>query len=70
MITLDVNGKKIEVSVAADTPLLWVLREQLQLTGTKFGCGKGLCGAITLKDGRLRALPLTPNKVLAAMGKG
>ena len=48
MITLDVNGKKHEVSVAADTPLLWVLREELQLTGTKFGCGEGICGACTV----------------------
>jgi isoquinoline 1-oxidoreductase alpha subunit len=48
MITLNVNGKKIQVSAAEDTPLLWVLREKLQLTGTKFGCGEGLCGACTV----------------------
>jgi isoquinoline 1-oxidoreductase subunit alpha len=48
MITLDVNGKKHQVSVPTDTPLLWVLRESLQLTGTKFGCGEGLCGACTV----------------------
>jgi isoquinoline 1-oxidoreductase subunit alpha len=48
MITLDVNGKKYEVSASPDTPLLWVLREELQLTGTKFGCGEGLCGACTV----------------------
>ena len=51
MITLDVNGKKHEVSVTPDTPLLWVLREDLQLTGTKFGCGEGICGACTVHVG-------------------
>ena len=49
MITLDVNGKKYEVSASADTPLLWVLRDNLRLTGTKFGCGEGLCGACTVQ---------------------
>lgn len=48
MITLDVNGKKYEISASADTPLLWVLRETLGLSGTKFGCGEGLCGACTV----------------------
>jgi isoquinoline 1-oxidoreductase alpha subunit len=48
MITLDVNGKEFEVSASPDTPLLWVLREELELTGTKFGCGEGLCGACTV----------------------
>ena len=51
MITLDVNGKKLEVSAAPDTPLLWVLRDNLQLTGTKFGCGEGICGACTVHVG-------------------
>ncbi len=45
MVTLNLNGKNVEVDVAADTPLLWVLRDNLQLTGTKFGCGAALCGA-------------------------
>ena len=45
---LVVNGKPVEVSVPADTPLLWVLREEVGLTGTKFGCGKALCGACTV----------------------
>lgn len=46
--TLRVNGDEKKVSVAPETPLLWVLRDTLQLTGTKFGCGAGLCGACTV----------------------
>jgi isoquinoline 1-oxidoreductase alpha subunit len=46
--TLRVNGSDRKVSVAPETPLLWVLRDILQLTGTKFGCGAGLCGACTV----------------------
>ena len=45
MIRLNVNGKDVQVDVEDDTPLLWVLRDTLGLTGTKFGCGTGLCGA-------------------------
>jgi isoquinoline 1-oxidoreductase alpha subunit len=48
MITLNINGKPVEVDVASDTPLLWVLRDTLALHGTKFGCGAGLCGACTV----------------------
>lgn len=48
MISLDVNGKKYAVDVEPDTPLLWVIREKLQLAGTKYGCGEGLCGACTV----------------------
>ena len=44
MINLNVNGRDCAVDVAGDTPLLWVLRETLGLTGTKFGCGMALCG--------------------------
>ena len=44
---LTVNGKSIHVEAAQDTPLLWVLRDELGLTGTRFGCGMGLCGACT-----------------------
>jgi isoquinoline 1-oxidoreductase subunit alpha len=47
-ITLKVNGSERKVSVPPDTPLLWVLRDTLRLTGTKFGCGAGLCGACTV----------------------
>ena len=47
-ITLNVNGKRETVDVAPDTPLLWVLRDSLGLTGTKFGCGMALCGACTV----------------------
>jgi isoquinoline 1-oxidoreductase alpha subunit len=46
--TLFVNGRRRTVDVAPDTPLLWVLRDHLDLTGTKYGCGAGLCGACTV----------------------
>ena len=48
MIALTVNGRKQEVDVASDTPLLWVLRDHLDLTGTKYGCGMALCGTCTV----------------------
>lgn len=48
MITLTVNGTRHEIDVEADTPLLWVLRDHLELTGTKFGCGVAQCGACTI----------------------
>ncbi|HYE44434.1 MAG TPA: (2Fe-2S)-binding protein [Caulobacter sp.] len=47
-IALDVNGKAVTVQAAADTPLLWVLRDEVGLTGTKFGCGIAQCGACTV----------------------
>jgi aerobic-type carbon monoxide dehydrogenase small subunit (CoxS/CutS family) len=47
-INLRVNGSEKKVSVSPETPLLWVLRDALELTGTKFGCGAGLCGACTV----------------------
>ena len=53
MIPLIVNGRKHQVDVEPDTPLLWVLREELKLTGTKYGCGEGICGSCTvLIDGK------------------
>jgi isoquinoline 1-oxidoreductase subunit alpha len=48
MITLNVNGKQMTTDAPDDTPLLWVLRDSLNLTGTKFGCGMALCGACTV----------------------
>jgi isoquinoline 1-oxidoreductase alpha subunit len=58
---LKVNGKTTDVSVPEDVPLLWVLREELGLTGTKFGCGKALCGACTVHvDGEARRSCVTP----------
>ncbi len=48
MATLIVNGKKMPVDADPDTPLLWVLRDHLDMTGTKYGCGMALCGACTV----------------------
>jgi isoquinoline 1-oxidoreductase alpha subunit len=48
MIKFNLNGKAVSVDVAPDTPLLWVVRDELGLTGTKYGCGKSLCGACTV----------------------
>ena len=48
MIALQVNGKKHNVDVSPDTPLLWVIRDNLKLTGTKYGCGIGECGSCTV----------------------
>jgi aerobic-type carbon monoxide dehydrogenase small subunit (CoxS/CutS family) len=48
MATLKINGSTVEVDVAPETPLLWVLRDSLALQGTKFGCGQALCGACTV----------------------
>ena len=47
-ITISVNGSKRLLNIDGETPLLWVLRDELKLTGTKYGCGRGLCGACTV----------------------
>jgi isoquinoline 1-oxidoreductase alpha subunit len=53
MVKLNINGKQVNIDVDGSTPLLWVLREQLNLTGTKYSCGIGLCGACTVHiDGK------------------
>ena len=68
MVTLKINGKPRSVDVDDDTPLLWVLRDVLGMTGTKFGCGLGLCGACTIHlDGKSVRSCITP--VAAAAGK-
>jgi isoquinoline 1-oxidoreductase alpha subunit len=65
--TLDVNGKASAVKAAPDTPLLWVLRDELQLTGTKYGCGVAQCGACTvLADGQPIRACVTPLEAVAA----
>ncbi|MDA8255928.1 MAG: (2Fe-2S)-binding protein [Betaproteobacteria bacterium] len=66
MIQLSVNGKLQSVDVSPDTPLLWVLRETLGLTGTKYGCGQALCGACTVHvDGAPLRSCVTPVSAVA-----
>jgi isoquinoline 1-oxidoreductase alpha subunit len=66
MIRLNVNGKPHSVDVAADTPLLWVLRDTLGLTGTKYGCGQALCGVCTVHvDGAPLRSCVTPVSAVA-----
>jgi len=61
MVKFKVNGKQQTVDIPPDTPLLWVLREHLQLLGTKYGCGAALCGACTvLIDGEPQRSCITP----------
>ena len=61
MTTLTINRKPVEVHAEPDTPLLWVLRGELQMTGTKFGCGMSLCGACTVHiDGQPTRACVTP----------
>ena len=68
MTKLTVNGKAVSIDAEADMPLLWALRENLQLTGTKFGCGMALCGACTVHlDGQPVRSCVTP--ISAAAGK-
>ena len=67
-ITLNVNGKAQELDVDPEMPLLWAIRDHLQLTGTKFGCGMALCGACTVHiDGQPTRSCVTP--VSAAQGR-
>jgi len=68
MITLNVNGKPRSLDIPAEMPLLWTLRDLLNMTGTKLGCGMGLCGACTIHiDGQPTRSCVTP--VSAAAGK-
>jgi isoquinoline 1-oxidoreductase alpha subunit len=68
MRSLDVNGETLELDVPDDAPLLWVLRDELGLTGTKYGCGVGACGACTVHlDGAAVRACVVP--VSAAAGK-
>lgn len=61
MASFTINGEGIDVDADPDTPLLWVVREHLKLTGTKFGCGVGQCGACTVHiDGSATYACLTP----------
>ncbi len=65
--TLNINNKPVTVTAEPDTPLLWVLRGELQMTGTKFGCGMALCGACTVQiDGEPARACVTP---ISAVGQ-
>ena len=66
MTKLNINGKSYDVDLPGDTPLLWALRDQIGLTGTKFGCGMALCGACTVHiDGEPGRACVTPISSLA-----
>jgi isoquinoline 1-oxidoreductase alpha subunit len=68
MVSIKVNGKAYEVDAPPNTPLLWVIRENLGLTGTKFGCGRSLCGACTVHvDGQ--ATPSCVTSVSSVSGR-
>jgi len=67
MVTLRINGKAHQVDVPSDTPMLWVLRDVLGMTGTKFGCGMALCGACTVQlDGQAIRSCVTPVSAAAS----
>ena len=67
MIPLDINGKRQNVDLPAETPLLWTLRDELGLIGTKFGCGMALCGACTVHvDGQPVRSCITPIAAVAS----
>jgi isoquinoline 1-oxidoreductase alpha subunit len=60
MISLEINGQKVELDIDSSVPLLWVIREYLKLPGTKYGCGMGLCGACTVHvDGKAQRSCIT-----------
>lgn len=64
MVTLNINSKNLELDVDTDTPLLWVIRDSANLTGTKYGCGRALCGACTVHlDGEPIRSCVTPVSV-------
>jgi isoquinoline 1-oxidoreductase subunit alpha len=67
MISLTVNGKRHDVDVSADMPLLWVIRDTIGLTGTKFGCGLSQCGACTI---HLDGMPIRSCVTPASRGEG
>ena len=65
-MSLQINGKSAQVEAAASTPLLWVIRDELKLTGTKFGCGIAQCGACTVHvDGKPTRSCVTPVSAVA-----
>jgi isoquinoline 1-oxidoreductase alpha subunit len=66
MISLSINGKTVQLTATPDTPLLWALRDELGLTGTKFGCGAAICGACTVHvDGKPLRACVTPISAVA-----
>lgn len=70
MSTLHVNGRSVPVDADPSTPVLWVLRDHLQMTGTKFGCGAALCGACTVHlDGQAIRSCVTPVSAVGAKQK-
>ncbi len=65
-ITLRINGTERKVNIADDTPLLWVIRDTLELTGTKYGCGAGICGSCTVHiNGEAARSCITPVSAVA-----
>ena len=68
MVKFKLNGRPASVDVATDTPLLWVVRDELGLTGTKYGCGKALCGACTVHvNGQATRSCVTPISAVAGL---
>jgi isoquinoline 1-oxidoreductase alpha subunit len=67
MTTFEINGRTVSVHSPDDAPLLWVIRDEIGLTGTKFGCGVGFCGACTLHvEGRATRSCITPLSAVAS----